>query len=97
MILINGVYVDSLVEDGSAITSGIKKGDVIVGVNGQDVKTSSELQVAIGTLRPGDEVAIKVNRDGSEKTIPVVLRNQDGNTRVVEKPEPVKLLLNLRS
>ncbi|MCB0836991.1 MAG: Do family serine endopeptidase [Bacteroidetes bacterium] len=83
----DGVYVDSLVEEGSALASGIKKGDVIVGVNNTPVKTSSELQVAIGTLRPGDKVDITVNREGSEKTIPVVLRNQNGNTELVEKTE----------
>jgi serine protease Do len=83
----DGVYVDSLVAEGSALASGIMKGDVIIAVDETPVKTSSELQVAIGTLRPGDKVNITVNRDGREKMIPVVLRNQDGNTDLVEKVE----------
>ena len=83
----DGVYVDSLMEDGSAIDAGIRKGDVVTAVNGHQVKTSSELQVAIGTLRPGDQVNITVNRNGTQKIIPVTLKNRDGNTDIVKKRE----------
>ncbi|MEZ4776476.1 MAG: Do family serine endopeptidase [Bacteroidia bacterium] len=83
----DGVYVDSLMKNGSAIDAGIKRGDVITAVNGHTVKTSAELQVAIGTLRPGDQVNLTVHRDGKVKDIPVTLKNREGNTDVVKKEE----------
>ncbi|MDP5171348.1 MAG: Do family serine endopeptidase [Bacteroidia bacterium] len=83
----SGVYVDSLMDNGAAKDAGVKKGDVIIGVNGLEVKTSSELQVAVGTLRPGDLVKLKVMRDGDEKELSATLRNKQGNTDVVKKED----------
>lgn len=91
-----GVYVDSLLDQGAAKAAGVEKGDVIISVNEREVNTSSQLQAAVGTLRPGDEVRLTVMRDGDEKTLTAVLRNQQGNTDIVKKEEVVnKLLTNL--
>lgn len=87
--LTNGIYVDSLTENGAAADAGLKIGDVIVAVEGKQVNSSPELQAAIGTHRPGDKVSIQVNRDGTEKTIAVVLRNGKGNTDSIEKRENI--------
>lgn len=93
---LKGVYVDSLMNNGAAKDAGVEKGDVIVSVNDREVNTSSQLQAAVGTLRPGDEVNLTVMRDGDEKTLTAVLRNQQGNTDIVKKEEVVnKLLTNL--
>lgn len=93
---LEGVYVDSLMDNGAAKDAGVKKGDVIISVNDREVNTSSQLQAAVGTLRPGDEVKLIVIRDGDEKTLTAVLRNQQGNTDIVKKEEVVnKLLTNL--
>jgi len=85
--LTNGIYVDSLTENGAAAEAGLKIGDVITAVDGKIVSTSPQLQAAIGTHRPGDKVSVKVNRKGTEKTLYVVLRNGSGNTGSVEKKE----------
>lgn len=89
--LTNGIYIDSLTENGAAAESGLRIGDVIVAIEGKRVNSSPELQAAIGTYRPGDEVSVKVNRGGTEKTLTVVLRNGDGNTGSVEKREDIAL------
>lgn len=89
--IIDGVYVDSLMENSAAIEGGIKAGDVITAVNGKTVKTSSELIAAVGTKRPGDKVDITVNRNGSTKDLMVTLKNRDGNTNVVKKEALGKL------
>lgn len=80
-----GVYVDSVLLDGSAFASGVKKGDVIVKVDGISVKSAPELQELVGRHRPGDNIAITVNRKGSDRELRVVLKNKSGNTNVVEK------------
>jgi len=88
---LSGVYVSGLTTDGAAETAGIKEGDIITSINGVSIKTSPELQEQVGRYRPGDKIAVTVIRDSEEKVIPVVLRNKEGNTKVI-KNEVVNLL-----
>ena len=81
---IEGVFIDGISEDGAARTAGLKKGDVIIGVNGTKVNSVSELQEQVGKHRPGDQVAVLIKRDGTEKTFNITLRNLKGNTSVVK-------------
>lgn len=84
---IKGVYVNGLTNGGSAEDAGIKEGDVITKVGEATVNNVPELQEQIGRYRPGDKVNITLKRNNQEKTIPVVLKNKNGNTDVVEKPK----------
>ena len=81
-----GAYVVSTTEDGAAREAGIKKGDVIVSVDGSSVNTGSQLQEQIGRYNPGDKVTLGIVRDGKEKDIDVVLRNMKGDTSIVKEP-----------
>jgi Do/DeqQ family serine protease len=80
-----GIWVESLTDDGGARAAGIKKGDVIVAVNATKVNSVSQLQEQIGKHRPGDQVAITVRRDGADKIFNVTLKNTKGNTSVVKE------------
>jgi serine protease Do len=71
--LTNGVYVDRVVEGGSAEKAGVKSGDVIVGINGKTIDTSAELQEMVGRGRPGDSFSLTVNRKGKNQNIDVRL------------------------
>ncbi len=82
---IEGIYIDETSEDGAARSAGIKKGDIIIAVNGTKVNSVSELQEQVGKHRPGDQVVILVKRDGNEKTFNVTLRNLKGNTSIVKE------------
>lgn len=81
----SGLYIVEVTEGGAAEAAGIKKGDVIVGVDGMDITSSARLQEEIGKRRPNDKVKISIKRDGALKQIDVVLRNQSGNTDIVKK------------
>ncbi len=80
-----GAYVDSLLENSAAAAAGIDEGDVIVEVDGLKVESSPELQEVVARHRPGDEVVVKVNRNGKEKAFNVILNNRKGNTEMVKK------------
>ncbi len=77
-----GVYVDSLLSHSAAGKAGIKKGDIIVKVNDNSIKTSPELQGEIAQFRPGDEIEISYIRNGKRKNTKVILNNRDGNTKL---------------
>ena len=81
---LRGVYVAEVLENGSAQEAGIRKGDIVISVDGINVNSRSELLELIGQHRPGDKVSIGVTRDGKESAYTVKLRNKEGNTKVVK-------------
>jgi Do/DeqQ family serine protease len=84
---IKGVYVNGLTSGGSGEEAGIKKGDVITKVGEVNVNNVPELQEQISRFRPGNKVMITLKRNNQEKVLPVILKNKNGNTDVIEKPK----------
>lgn len=86
-----GVYVSEVTENGSAENAGIKDGDVILKIGSKEVNSVAELQEEIGKRRPGDKVSLTIrNNDGDEEIKELVLRNIDGDTKLVTKAEIAK-------
>lgn len=88
---LNGVFVSGLTDGGAAKSAGLEEGDIITSINGVPIKSSPELQEQVGRYRPGDKISVTVIRDNEQKVIPVVLRNKEGNTKVL-KNETASLL-----
>ena len=86
--LTEGVYIDSVMNNSAAEDAGILKGDVILKVDEVEVKNSPELLEQIGRHRPGDDVILTLSRDGEIVTKTVKLKNQSGNTQIVERKRP---------
>jgi Do/DeqQ family serine protease len=80
---IRGAYVEKVIEKSSGEEAGLKEGDIITAFNGVQVNTVSDLQVQVSRFRPGDKATITFFRNGSEKTVPIKLKNAAGNTDVV--------------
>ena len=55
----------------------VQIGDIIVGVEGEPVRTSSELRLRLEQRRGGDIVEINLNRNGHEETVNVQLTAPD--------------------
>jgi len=85
--VLNGVYVNEVNAGSGSEEAGVKKGDVILKVDGVGVKTVSELQEQIGRHRPGEKVSLMIDRNGTEKTLMVTLKNQSGSTSLASKEE----------
>jgi putative serine protease PepD len=68
-----GAQVGEVTADGPAAKSGIRQGDVITEVDGDSVQDPDDVASAIEDNKPGDEVDVKVDRNGSEQTIKVTL------------------------
>lgn len=89
---IEGIYIAEVLEDGAADRAGIKSGDVILKVNDVVVNSSAELQEQIGRYRPGEEISVTVKRDGKRKQYNAVLRNMQGEAKIVKADEILKEL-----
>ncbi|CAN5118785.1 trypsin-like peptidase domain-containing protein [soil metagenome] len=82
---LKGVYVDGVVDGGSAADAGINVGDVITRIGEVEVNNVPELQEQINRFRPGDKVAITFTRGSKEKTVAVKLKNKNNNAALLSK------------
>lgn len=69
-----GVVIEQLVDGGSAQYAGLQPKDIIVEVDGREVKSVPELQEIVGRAKVGDVLNITVNRRGTIKEISVRLK-----------------------
>jgi serine protease Do len=70
---LTGALVSEVTPKSPAEKAGIKTGDVITSVNGKKVSDARELRLMIGSMAPGTNVQLEVNREGQSKTFNVEL------------------------
>jgi S1-C subfamily serine protease len=80
----DGIYITNLVKYGDAMEGGIKCGDIIRKINDIPVNSGSELQEQLSKFRPGDKVNVTYERNNSQKTVQVILKNNAGNYDIVK-------------
>jgi serine protease Do len=69
----HGALVEEVETGSPAEKAGVKSGDVIVAVNGQDVPHSEELPRMIAQHKPGSHVKVKILRDQQSREVDVEL------------------------
>ena len=74
--LVQGIYVKSIDDFSAGEKAGIKIGDVIIEADGKKVSKMDELNEVKNSHKIGDEMKIKVNRDGQEKELTITLGEQ---------------------
>lgn len=82
--MVDGLLVNEITEGSSAAGADIKIDDVIIGMDDKQIHKFADLQEVLAKHRPGDKVKVKLVRDKKEKTVEVVLKNEQGNTKVVK-------------
>lgn len=74
--LVTGVYVKSVEDFSSGEKAGIKAGDVIIEADGTKISSMDDLNKIKNSHKIGDEMKIKVNRNGQEKDLTITLGEQ---------------------
>lgn len=59
-----GVLVMQISKSGSAAKAGLRRGDIIIGFDGTEVSTTNEINDIKDKYKAGDEVTLRVYRDG---------------------------------
>ena len=80
-----GALISDLAPNGPAAQAGIQRGDIILGVNGQPIHESRDLQLKLNTMSPGSQVTMKLFRNGSENEVRTTLAEAPA-----QKPAPVE-------
>ena len=81
----NGVYIYEVQKGSAAEAAGIKKGDVLVKIDGVDTKSAAEVQAKVNSYHPGDKAKITVIRDGKEKVLDVTFKGTSSATGSVNE------------
>jgi Do/DeqQ family serine protease len=88
---LKGVFIAKIIEGASADKAGLESGQVILKIGNKEVNSAASLQEEIGKRRPGDKVNITIRKkDGSEAIEELILRNSDGDTKLISKKEILK-------
>lgn len=76
-----GIIVGKVEEDGPAEKAGLKEQDIIISLNGQEVRNWESFRTQIASLKPGDKVKVGIIRDDKNIVLDVTLgkREQEEN------------------
>ncbi len=68
-----GEMIAAVEPGGAAAKAGIKQGDVVLKVNGQDVTNDQSLSYLVANVKPGETVPFEILRDGKRMTVKATL------------------------
>ncbi len=82
-----GALVSRVLPDSPAEKAGVEVGDIIVGFEGHEIGSSSDLPPLVGSSRVGSRVRLEIIREGSEKTLTVELSELPTDKQLSEAGE----------
>jgi serine protease Do len=71
-----GALIADVIAKSPAEAGGLKRGDVVIGIDGKPVTEPGQLSRTIATIPPGEKTKLRVIRDGKEQTIEVKVGRQ---------------------
>lgn len=73
----SGIYIEYVEQNSAADKAGLQKGDKILEVNGKEVSNSSYFKHELYKYDVGEQITIKVERNGKEKEIKITLGSKN--------------------
>ena len=70
---VSGALVSQIASSGPAAQAGVQQGDVITRVDGTSITDAQDLLTALAAKKPGDTIALTIDRNGSTVTVKVTL------------------------
>lgn len=83
-----GALVADVMKDSPAQRAGIKRRDVIIEFNGKAVDDFHNLPTMVASVVPGEDVQLKILREGEELTISVTIDEMEDDRQAGLEPSP---------
>ena len=74
-----GALITQVLPDSPAAQGGLQQGDVVLAVNGEEVRASNDLPVMVGAIAPGKEITLTIWRGGQTLDQKILLDSADKN------------------
>jgi len=91
---LQGIYVTSIHDGSAAALAGLKEGDVIQQIDGQEVNSSVELSERIARHHPQDKVSLKYLRNGKVNEAFVTLQAQSSAQKTLASGPSINDIYN---
>jgi serine protease Do len=88
---VSGVYIADVSKSSAAAEAGIQAGDVIVAVNGNEIKNTSQLHEQVARYKPNDKLRITFFRKDKERTVTVTLKRMEEGVQIVRKKDTLEM------
>ncbi len=93
-----GALVGDVIDGGPAAKAGLRRGDVVVALEGAPITDARTLRLAIGATKPGTKVRLSVLRSNKERDVDIVLQElpEDVAVAAVGAPNPAPTTLGIQ-
>ena len=75
-----GVVISQVIKGSAAEKAGLEVGDVVISINGDEVKSASAMRNVVGLMRVGEKMKITVLRDKKKRTLSAVIQGAEEQT-----------------
>jgi len=82
---LDGALVSDVVDDSPADKAGLKKGDVIVAFNGEDILDASDIRNSVGLVEPGERADITYLREGKRRSTRIEIEEFEEEREVLDE------------
>ena len=79
-----GALVDDVSPNSPAAKAGLESGDVITQFNGKPIADARHLSLAVAETAPGEKVPVRIVRNGSVKTVDVLVKEIPGEEQLAK-------------
>jgi serine protease Do len=86
-----GVLVKEVMKDTAASKCGLKVNDIIVGVDEKTIKSREAIQEMLSSRKAGDDVMLKIMREGKEMTLKATLGKREADRGDIQNSMGSKL------
>jgi Do/DeqQ family serine protease len=79
----NGALISDVENGSPAEKAGLRRGDIVLEINGKSLRDQRELQLSVSKMTPGTTISLTIVRDGKQQQVPVTLAEapEQGNAR----------------
>jgi serine protease Do len=81
-----GAVVAQVMQDSPAEKAGLKRGDVIFAIDGNDMNNASDVSFYVRSKLAGDTVSLEIYRDSKKQTVKVELGEMDDDSGDARRP-----------